>query len=78
MKVDQARLEALKSDVPSTCLYYLTGTQMFTMMKNVSESLAGRVGIIDMYGLSYSKIKIIFYLHLKDVKKESNILDQKH
>ena len=56
MKVDQARLEALKSDVPSTCLYYLTGTQMFTMMKNVSESLAGRVGIIDMYGLSYSKI----------------------
>ena len=56
MKVDQARLEALKSDVPSTGLYYLTGSQMFTMMKNVSESLAGRVGIIDMYGLSYSEI----------------------
>ena len=29
---------------------------MFTMMQNVSESLAGRVGIIDMYGLSYSEI----------------------
>lgn len=56
MKVDQARLNALKNDVPSTGLYYLTGSQMFTMMQNVSESLAGRVGIIDMYGLSYSEI----------------------
>ena len=56
MKVDQARMDALKKDVPNTGLYYLTGSQMFTMMKNVSESLAGRVGIIDMYGLSYSEI----------------------
>lgn len=56
MKVDQARLNALKNDVPTTGLYYLTGSQMFTMMQNVSESLAGRVGIIDMYGLSYSEI----------------------
>lgn len=56
MKVDQARLDALKSDVPSTGLYYLTGSQMFAMMQNVSESLAGRVGIIDMYGLSYSEL----------------------
>ena len=37
-------------------LYYLTGSQMFSLMRNVSESLAGRVGIIDMYGLSYSEI----------------------
>ena len=56
MKVDQVRLEAFNSNVSSTGLYYLTGSQMFTMMQNVSESLAGRVGIIDMYGLSYSEI----------------------
>lgn len=56
MQVDKARLEALKSDTKCTGLYYLTGSQMFTMMQNVSESLAGRVGIIDMYGLSYSEI----------------------
>lgn len=56
MQVDKARLEALKCDTKCTGLYYLTGSQMFTMMQNVSESLAGRVGIIDMYGLSYSEI----------------------
>lgn len=27
-------------------LYYLTGSQMFHMIQNVSESLAGRVGIL--------------------------------
>ena len=56
MRVDQIRLGAFQNDIPSTGLYYLTGSQMFTMMQNVSESLAGRVGIIDMYGLSYSEL----------------------
>ncbi|MDR3271477.1 MAG: ATP-binding protein [Peptococcaceae bacterium] len=37
--------------------YWLTGSQMFHMMKNVSESLAGRVGIISLLGLSLSEIK---------------------
>lgn len=36
--------------------FWLTGSQMFVMMKNVSESLAGRVGIIQMLGLSNSEI----------------------
>lgn len=36
--------------------YFLTGSQMFHMMKNVSESLAGRVGILSMYSLSRSEI----------------------
>lgn len=38
-------------------LYYLTGSQMFYMMKNVSESLAGRVGILSMYSLSRAEIE---------------------
>ena len=33
-------------------MYFLTGSQMFHMMKNVSESLAGRVGILSMYSFS--------------------------
>ena len=37
--------------------YYLTGSQMFNMMNNVSESLAGRVGILPMYSLSRSEIE---------------------
>lgn len=36
--------------------YWLTGSQAFQMMKNVSESLAGRVGIINLLGLSTSEI----------------------
>jgi predicted AAA+ superfamily ATPase len=35
---------------------WLTGSQMFHMMKNVSESLAGRVGIVRLLGLSGSEI----------------------
>ena len=35
---------------------WLTGSQMFHMMKNVSESLAGRVGIVRLLGLSNSEI----------------------
>lgn len=36
--------------------FWLTGSQMFHLMNNVSESLAGRVGIINMLGLSNSEI----------------------
>lgn len=37
--------------------YWLTGSQQFHMMKNVSESLAGRVGIARMLGLSQAEEK---------------------
>jgi hypothetical protein len=36
--------------------YWLTGSQMFHLMKNVSESLAGRVGIMHLLGLSQTEI----------------------
>ena len=36
--------------------YYLTGSQMFRLMKHVSESLAGRVGILSLYALSRAEI----------------------
>ena len=36
--------------------YCLTGSQMFRLMKNVSESLAGRVGILSLYALSRAEI----------------------
>ncbi|MDD2215491.1 MAG: ATP-binding protein [Eubacteriales bacterium] len=37
--------------------FWLTGSQMFHMMMNVSESLAGRVGIVNLLGLSNSEIR---------------------
>ena len=39
--------------------YWLTGSQIFHTMKNVSESLAGRVGIMNLLGLSGSEINRI-------------------
>lgn len=36
--------------------YFLTGSQQFRMMKDVSESLAGRIGILNLSGLSAREI----------------------
>ncbi len=37
--------------------FYLTGSQQFHLMKNISESLAGRIGIVNLLGLSLREIK---------------------
>ena len=36
-------------------LFWLTGSRQFSMMKNVSESLAGRVAILDLQGISLAE-----------------------
>ena len=38
-------------------MFWLTGSQKFRMMKDVSESLAGRVSVFDMAGLSAAEIE---------------------
>ncbi len=38
-------------------MYWLTGSQQFHLMKNVSESLAGRVGIVNLNSFTYAEIK---------------------
>ena len=37
-------------------MYWLTGSQQFHLMKNVSESLAGRVGIVNLNSFTYAEI----------------------
>ena len=37
--------------------FWLTGSQMFRMMKNVAETLAGRVGIVPILGLTNSELQ---------------------
>lgn len=37
-------------------MYWLTGSQRFVMMKGVSESLAGRIGVVDLHSLSQREI----------------------
>ncbi len=36
-------------------LFWLTGSQQFDMMKNINESLAGRVGILKLQGISLAE-----------------------
>ena len=56
--VDKKRQEHLKDKkVEATGLYYLTGSQVFHTMKNISESLAGRVGLLELYPLSNREIE---------------------
>lgn len=37
-------------------MYWLTGSQKFSLMKNVTESLAGRIAILDLLGLSQAEV----------------------
>lgn len=57
-------LKAIKIAIDNSeeqAMYYLTGSQQFHLMKNVSESLAGRIGILNLLGLSLREIKEIDY-----------------
>ena len=53
MKVDQEKKNGL---------YWLTGSQKFHLMKGVFESLAGRIGIVDLLGLYDLKLSSCFPL----------------
>lgn len=52
IKVDEMRKNTLFKNQDSKTLYFLTGSQVFSSMKNITESLAGRIAILDLYGLS--------------------------
>ena len=55
--IDEARKNEMFGDGKEVgTLYYLTGSQIFETMEDVTESLAGRVGIIDLYPLSTREI----------------------
>lgn len=45
-------------------LYWLTGSQKIQIMKNVSETLVGRMGVLDMFSLSNREINSNDYLPL--------------
>ena len=73
-------IKILADEKGSNGMYYLTGSQMFHMMSNVSESLAGRVGILSMYSLSRAEIEgrenIPFNPSaVKDIKSQDTITE---
>ena len=63
-------------------LFWLTGSQKFKMMKNISESLAGRVAVLDMSSLSMSELdnkdKGLFVPKIDELKKRDFIQKDVH
>ncbi|MCL2864754.1 MAG: ATP-binding protein [Lachnospiraceae bacterium] len=63
--------------------FFLTGSQSFTLMKNVSDSLAGRAGIIKLLGLSFREFNLNCYdkpfipivKHMEEVEQSKINLD---
>ena len=78
MIVDDEKFKALKNNTEVKSLFWLTGSQQFKVMKDVSESLAGRVGVLNLYSLSNSEIKgyegLLFTPKLDELKKKENIV----
>ena len=56
-------------------LYFLTGSQIFETMEEISESLVGRIGILDLYGLSEREIEgfesDLFIPDISDIRKRT-------
>lgn len=75
IKIDEARKNEMFGDGKEVgTLYFLTGSQIFETMENVVESLAGRVGIIDLYPLSTREIyqlkEDVFIPNINIIKKK--------
>lgn len=50
------QIKLLCDESEETGRFWLTGSQQFHTMKGIRETMAGRVGVLDLYGLSQSEI----------------------
>ena len=57
MRIDQMRMAALKENRREDCLFLLSGSQAYHLMQNASETLAGRLAVIPMQGISFRERK---------------------
>lgn len=78
IKVDNARQNEMFGDGKKVgTLYYLTGSQIFETMKEVSESLAGRIGILDLYGFSTRELnnakESVFIPNINELKAKEKL-----
>jgi len=56
-----SQIKILCDESERTGLFWLTGSQQFDMMKNVRETLAGRIGILELYSFTKNEIEAIVY-----------------
>ena len=55
IKIDEQRLSWMRSGQERQLMYVLTGSNRFELQQGISDSLAGRCGIIEMLSLSHSE-----------------------
>ncbi len=54
-RIDSQRIQWLKNNEPRQLMYILTGSNPFELQEGISESLAGRCGVIDISSFSQSE-----------------------
>lgn len=75
LRVDEARKNAMFGDGKEVgTMYYLTGSQVFDTMEGVSDSLSGRVSILNLYGFSARELEgvheDVFVPKINDINKK--------
>ena len=60
------QIKILCDEIRNTGQFWLIGSQQFKMMKNVHETLAGQIGILEMYGLSKNEKDGVLFDNLQD------------
>ncbi len=55
------RIKLMCDSTEETGLFWLTGSQQYNMMKHVRETLAGRIGIAELYSLSQREKQGVFF-----------------
>lgn len=73
------RIKLICEETEETGLFWLTGSQQYNMMKHVRETLAGRIGILELYSLSQrEKSGVIFEkpldFSLENLQERQNML----
>lgn len=65
------QIKIMCSQTEETGLFWLTGSQHFHMMKHIRETLAGRIGILELYSLSQREKNGTFFEEPLDFSCES-------
>lgn len=60
------QIKLMCENTEETGQFWLTGSQQYNMMKHVRETLAGRIGILQLYSLSQREKKGVFFDNLLD------------
>lgn len=75
------RIKLLCEDTEETGQFWLTGSQQYSMMKHVRESLAGRIGKLELYSLSQREKDGVFFdepldFSIENLRERQNALSK--